>query len=324
MKCRAETTSDSCCWNLKKKRSYFLQDVWLVIIIICTRQMLRTTCFSSRWWGLFLFLFLPWLVEMTLGPPNRLIWTGGRGEYRWWRTEMRRERWATESDSKKGLIEAWGCWTEPWITNGCLHSLLPACRNESQPPPHQPGHSRLLARLSKKKGKKTHYQAREDETEGGREREREEGIMRRGGEGWGGWEADVCETRERGVGGFIRRSSHGMFFSSRHSGGWIVTPVRVRNNIRRHTAAGSPGGECVCVCVCVLVLLLCDAATCWLTHATTQLLSVCLSPCRERQQRHITPAACWSSHTHTGEHHTHTGEHHTQVSITPERVIHRL
>lgn len=136
--------------------------------------MLRTTCFSSRWWGLFLFLFLPWLVEMTLGPPNRLIWTGGRGEYRWWRTEMRRERWATESDSKKGLIEAWGCWTEPWITNGCLHSLLPACRNESQPPPHQPGHSRLLARLSKKKGKKTPLSS-ERGRDRGRKRERERG-----------------------------------------------------------------------------------------------------------------------------------------------------
>lgn len=86
------------------------------------------------------------------------------------------------------------------------------------------------------------------------------------------------------------------FLSLSHSGGWIVTPVRVRNSIRRHTASGSPGGEQV------LLLLLCDAATCWSTHATTQLLSLSLCVFFSLQRAATTPSNTWSmskqSHTH--------------------------
>ncbi len=54
--------------------------------------------------------------------------------------------------------------------------MLPACLNESQPP-YQPGHSRLLARISKKTGRKKPLSSerpeRKDKTERTRERDNE-------------------------------------------------------------------------------------------------------------------------------------------------------
>lgn len=188
IKCRAETTSD-CCWN-EKKGSYFLQNARL--IIICTRRMLRTTCFSSRWWGLSLFPFSVLIGRDDTRTPEQTDLN--RRQRRIQMMEDGDEE-KKRSNSKKGLIEAWGCWTEPWITNGCLHSLLPACRNESQPP-LSAGTQSPVSSLKQKKDweekkkaiiKRERTRQREEEREGGG------GIMRRGG----GGEADVCEIRER-------------------------------------------------------------------------------------------------------------------------------
>lgn len=115
--------------EMKKKGSYFLQNARF--IIICTRRMLRTTCFSSRWWGLSLFPFSVLIGRDDTRTPEQTDLN--RRQRRIQMMEDGDEE-KKRSNSKKGLIEAWGCWTEPWITNGCLHSLLPACRNESQPP----------------------------------------------------------------------------------------------------------------------------------------------------------------------------------------------
>lgn len=155
-------------------------------------------------------------------------------------------------------------------------------------PPYQPGHSRLLARLSKKKTGRKKRKPLSSERGRDRGRKRERG---------GGRDNEARRRRGRCVWNTRTRSSHRMFFLSlSHSGGWIVTPVRVRNSIRRHTASGSPGGEQV------LLLLLCDAATCWSTHATTQLLSLSLCVFFSLQRAATTPSNTWSmskqSHTH--------------------------
>lgn len=244
--------------------------------------MLRTTCFSSRWWGLSLFPF-----SVLIGRDDTRTPEQSDLNRRQRRIQMMEDgdEEKKRSNSKKGLIEAWGCWTEPWITNGCLHSLLPACRNESQPP-LSAGTQSPVSSLKQKKDweeKKKAIIKRE------RTRQREEER--------GGGDNEARRRRGRCVWNTRARSSHRMFFLSlSHSGGWIVTPVRVRNSIRRHTASGSPGGEQV------LLLLLCDAATCWSTHATTQLLSLSLCVFFSLQRAATTPSNTWSmskqSHTH--------------------------